>query len=166
MKSKFVFRLGRLRARRARMGLMPATDGDHVDEILTECRRACPTVDSSPIGVTGRVTRIALYLDRSTDNHLEPYRLTRSGFEVLVMLRGTAAHHLSPTRLARTPRMSSAGITALVDQLASLGLVGRSPDPHDRRRVLVSLTRRGGEMGAMAGRGGGRNEHSTQAPLG
>jgi len=145
---------------------MTTTDGDHVDEILTEWRRACPAVDSTPIGITGRVTRIALYLDRSTDDHLERYRLTRSGFEVLVMLRATASHHLSPTVLARGQRMSSAGITGLVDQLASLGLVGRSPDPHDRRRVLVSLTRRGSEMVTMAGAGRRQSQERFEGSLG
>jgi len=33
----------------------------------------------------------------------------------------------------------------LVDRLSRLGLVGRNPDPHDRRRVLVSLTEEGEE---------------------
>ena len=145
---------------------MTATDRDHVDEILTEWRRACPAVDSTPIGTTGRVTRIALYLDRSTDDHLERYRLTRSGFEVLVMLRATATHHLSPTVLAKGQRMSSAGITGLVDQLAALGLVSRSPDPHDRRRVLVSLSRRGSEMVTMAGAGRRQSQERFEALLG
>jgi DNA-binding MarR family transcriptional regulator len=143
-----------------------SSDADHVDEILTEWRGACPAVDSSPIGITGRVTRIALYLDRSADDHLEPYRLTRSGFDVLAMLRGTAAHQLSPTLLARGQRMSSAGITGLIDQLAALGLVSRSPEPHDRRRVVVSLTRRGSEMVATAGAGGRRNQERLERALG
>jgi len=145
---------------------MTTNRDDHVDEILSEWRRACPAVDSSPIGITGRVTRIALYVDRNADDHLERYRLTRSGFEVLVMLRGSAAHQLSPTLLARGQGMSSAGITGLVDQLAALGLVGRSPEPHDRRRVLVSLTRRGSEMVAMAGAGRRRNQERLERSLG
>lgn len=33
----------------------------------------------------------------------------------------------------------------LVDRLARLGLVTRNPDPHDRRRVRVSLTEEGEE---------------------
>ena len=68
------------------MRLMTTTHGDHVDEILSEWRRACPTVDASPIAITGRVTRIALYTERSADDHLEPYRLTPSEFEVLLAL--------------------------------------------------------------------------------
>jgi DNA-binding MarR family transcriptional regulator len=132
---------------------MAPQDADHVDEILREWRRACPAVDPSPIAITGRVTRIALYTERDDDHHLEPYRLTRSGFEVLAALRSSPAHRLSPTLLARGQRMSSAGITGLVDQLAAMGLVTRSPEPHDRRRVLLTLTRRGSEIVALAGAG-------------
>src|SRR5438128_10876824 len=130
---------------------MATREGDHVDEILSEWRRVYPSVDASPIGITGRVTRIALYTERSADDHLERYRLTPSGFEVLLALHGSAGHQLSPTLLARGQWMSSAGITGLVDQLVALGLAARSRERHDRRRVQVSLTHRGSEMVAMAG---------------
>jgi DNA-binding MarR family transcriptional regulator len=139
--------------------------GDHVDEILIEWRRACPSVDATPIGITGRVTRIALYTERNAEDHLQAYRLTRSGFEVLLTLHASAAHQLSPTLLARGQRMSSAGITGLVDQLAALQLVTRSPEPHDRRRVLVSLTRRGSQMVAAAGTGWWRNQERLEGSL-
>lgn len=135
------------------MVAMTPRDADHVDEILGEWRRACPAVDASPIAITGRVTRIALYTERDDDQHLEPYRLTRSGYEVLASLRSSPAHQLSPTLLAKGQRMSSAGITGLIDQLAAMGLVTRSPELHDRRRVLLTLTRRGSEIAALAGAG-------------
>src|SRR5437870_9868767 len=124
---------------------MATREGDHVDEILDEWRRVYPIVDASPIGITGRVTRIALYTERSADDHLGRYRLTPSEFEVLLALRGSAAQQLSPTHLARGQRMSSAGITGLVDQLVTFGLASRSREPHARRRVRVSLTRQGTE---------------------
>ncbi len=145
---------------------MATREGDHVDEILSEWRRVYPSVDASPIGITGRVTRIALYTERSADDHLERYRLTPSGFEVLLALHGSAAHQLSPTLLARDQRMSSAGITGLVDQLVALGLAARSRERHDRRRVQVSLTHRGSEMVAMAGAGWRRNQQRLVRTLG
>ncbi len=132
---------------------MNSSDLDHVDQILDEWRRACPAVDASPVAITGRVTRIALYSERDAERHLERHRLTRSGFDVLNALRGSPGHRLSPTQLARAQRMSSAGITGLVDQLAASQLVVRSAESHDRRRVLVSLTRRGSELTVEAGAG-------------
>jgi len=145
---------------------MTPPDADHVDEILLEWRRACPAVDASPIAITGRVTRIALYTERDDDRHLEPYRLTRSGFEVLAALRSNPAHRLSPTLLARGQRMSSAGITGLVDQLAAMGLVTRSPELHDRRRVVLTLTPRGSEIVARAGAGWRGDERRFERAVG
>src|SRR5256885_8715947 len=113
------------------MRLMTTKDVDHVDEILSEWQRAYPMVDASPIGITGRVTRIALYTERSADDHLERYRLTSSGFEVLLALHASVTRQLSPTLLAKAQQMSSAGVTGVVDQLAALGLVVRSRESHD-----------------------------------
>lgn len=145
---------------------MAANGEDHVDEILSEWRRACPGIDASPIGITGRVTRIALFIERKAENHLERYRLTPSGFGVLLALHGATAQQLSPTLLARGQGKSSAGITGLVDQLATLGLVDRSPGPNDRRRVLVSLTRAGSQIVAMAGAGWRRHQDRLENSLG
>jgi len=148
------------------MRLMTTKDGDHVDGILSEWQRAYPRVDASPIGITGRVTRIALYTERGADDHLERYRLTPSEFEVLLALHASSAQQLSPTHLARGQRMSSAGITGLVDLLAAFGLASRSREPHDRRRVRVSLTHLGAEMVASAGAGWRRNEQRLARSLG
>jgi len=148
------------------MRLMTTKGVDHVDDILSEWQRAYPIVDASPIGITGRVTRIALYTERSADDHLERYRLTPSEFEVLLALRASAAQQLSPTHLARGQRMSSAGITGLVDQLVTFGLASRSREPRDRRRVRVSLTRQGSEMVATAGAGWRRNQQRLARSLG
>jgi DNA-binding MarR family transcriptional regulator len=147
------------------MKTVALSNGDHVDAILTEWRRACPGVDARPIGITGRVTRIALYTERDADDHLERFRLTPAGFEALMALRRNTASPLSPTQLARGLRMSSAGITGLVDQLASLGLVARSREPYDRRRVLVSLTRQGSQMVATAGAGWRRNQDRVERSI-
>jgi DNA-binding MarR family transcriptional regulator len=148
------------------MWLMTTTASDHVEEILSEWRRAYPTVDASPIGITGRVTRIALYTERSADDHLERYRLTPSAFEVLLALHASAAHQLSPTHLARGQQMSSAGITGLVDHLVTFGLASRTREPHDRRRVRVALTRQGSAMVATAGAGWRRNQQRLVRSLG
>jgi len=62
--------------------------------------------------------------------------------------------------------MSSAGITGLVDQLVALGLAARSREPHDRRRVQVSLTRLGSNLVATAGGGWRRNQQRLLRWLG
>jgi DNA-binding MarR family transcriptional regulator len=129
---------------------MPEDLGDHVDLILHEWRRATPGIDPSPIAVTGRVTRLALFSERDAQPDLRQLRITPSGFNALSALRVASGHQLSPTVLAHIQGMSSAGMTGLVDDLEAAGLVSRLREPFDRRGVLVSLTRSGSETATAA----------------
>ncbi len=52
-------------------------------------------------------------------------------------------YRMSPTELADIVLRSSGGMTQILDRLEKAGLVERSADPSDRRRVLVGLTRAG-----------------------
>ena len=45
-------------------------------------------------------------------------------------------------QLAERSRLTTGAVTKVVDRLEGLGYVGRRPDPHDRRRVIVDLTPR------------------------
>lgn len=50
---------------------------------------------------------------------------------------------LTPTAIAESLGMTTASVTGLLDRLAAAGQVTRSPNPHDRRSVLVRLTAEG-----------------------
>lgn len=52
----------------------------------------------------------------------------------------SAAH---PKDLSRGMAVSSARIAALLNHLEGRGLIRRVPDPHDSRRIIVSLTEEG-----------------------
>lgn len=49
-------------------------------------------------------------------------------------------HLLTPSDIARTLGTSSAATTAIVDRLASAGHLARSPNPNDRRSVVLTPT--------------------------
>ena len=55
------------------------------------------------------------------------------------MLEG-AGTPLSPTTIAERLLVTTASVTSLVDTLERRGFVARSPDPGDRRKILVTLT--------------------------
>ena len=57
--------------------------------------------------------------------------------------RAGAPYELSPGRLLRETLVTSGTMTNRVDRLAARGFVERSPDPDDRRGVIVRLTREG-----------------------
>ncbi|MEU5280937.1 MarR family transcriptional regulator [Streptomyces asoensis] len=54
---------------------------------------------------------------------------------------------VTPGRLGQRLRVNSAGTTALVDRLERLGLVRRSRDTADRRRVLLEVEEKATELG-------------------
>jgi DNA-binding MarR family transcriptional regulator len=57
--------------------------------------------------------------------------------------RAGAPYQLSPGQLVRQTLVTSGTMTNRVDRLAQRGLVERSPDPSDRRGVIVRLTPEG-----------------------
>lgn len=57
--------------------------------------------------------------------------------------RAGAPHRLTPGQLAAAVMLSTGGMTKRLDRLEAAGLVERSPDPRDRRGLLVGLTARG-----------------------
>lgn len=61
------------------------------------------------------------------------------------MLEG-AEGPLTPTTIAERLLVTTASVTSLLDTLERRGFVARSPDPNDRRKVLVSLTGNGRQV--------------------
>lgn len=61
-------------------------------------------------------------------------------YDVLVQLEESQGHRLRMTDLAGAVLLSKSGLTRLIDRMCSAGLVGREPDPLDRRGTYVTLT--------------------------
>jgi DNA-binding MarR family transcriptional regulator len=117
---------------------------DQVDRLVEAWRRERPDLDLSPMEVLSRVTRVAQRLDRIRRETFTAYALETWEFDVLAALRRAGApYELSPGRLIRETLVTSGTMTNRVDRLVERGLVERSPDPRDRRGVLVRLTGRG-----------------------
>ena len=68
--------------------------------------------------------------------------MSPAGREALAVLEG-AGTPLSPTTIAERLLVTTASVTSLLDTLEKRGFVARSPDPDDRRKLLVSLTGEG-----------------------
>ena len=118
-----------------------ATMSDYVDHILEQWGRERPDLDVSPMGVIGRLSRLTRYLERSIEETFQAHGLGAGGFDVLAALRRAGnPYRLSPTELYNSMLISSGAMTNRIDRLEEHGLVSRTPDPHDRRSVLVALT--------------------------
>lgn len=95
-------------------------------------------------GLFTRLTRVALRLQAFQERCLGPLQLKFIDYSVLRVLELSGRpHRMSPTRLSEIVLRPTGGMTQILDRLERDGLVERSPDPSDRRRVTVALTKEG-----------------------
>lgn len=120
---------------------------DGVDLIVEQWGRERPDLDTTAMAVFGRVYRLAKLAGDEVERVYAGYGIGRPEFDVLATLRRAGApHQLSPGALAASMMLSSGGTTARLDRLEKAGFVRRSPDPNDRRGVLVRLTDTGRDL--------------------
>jgi DNA-binding MarR family transcriptional regulator len=129
------------------VGDASTSSGDHVDDLLAQWSAERPELDQSMLRLTARMVRLSRYLDREFSDHLSPFGLHEGEQNVLAALRRAGApYELTPTELYRSLLVSSGAMTNRLDRLESAGLIARTPDPDDRRRIRVALTDRGREV--------------------
>jgi DNA-binding MarR family transcriptional regulator len=114
---------------------------DEVDELVEAWRRERADLDLAPVEVFSRIGRLARLLDKARREAFTAHEIELWAFDVLAALRRAGRpYQLSPGALLRETMVTSGTMTNRVDRLADRGLVERSPDPNDRRGVLVRLT--------------------------
>ncbi|HEX2705469.1 MAG TPA: MarR family transcriptional regulator, partial [Candidatus Lustribacter sp.] len=125
---------------------MPQGPRDDVDSIVAAWVRERPDLDVGPLHVLSRVSRLARHLDLARGSAFAEHGLEGWEFDVLSALRRVGApYQLSPGALVAQTLVTSGTMTNRVDRLEQRGYVARSPDPTDRRGVIVTLTPRGAE---------------------
>jgi DNA-binding MarR family transcriptional regulator len=120
---------------------MAGMTNDGVDLIVEQWARERPDLETTAMAVFGRVYRLARLAGDEVEAVYAAHGIGRAEFDVLATLRRAGApYQLSPGALASSMMLSSGGTTARIDRLEKAALVQRSPDPQDRRGVLVRLT--------------------------
>ena len=114
---------------------------DAIDRLIDQWREARPDLDPAPMAVLARLFRAAGAADRAVEAGLAEHGLQPGWFDVLSALRRAGApHRLSPGRLSSAVMLSTGGMTKRLDRMEAAGLIRRTPDPADRRGLLVGLT--------------------------
>jgi DNA-binding MarR family transcriptional regulator len=121
-----------------------SSERDGVDLIIEQWQRERPELDSSPIGVIGRVSRLARALEQRLEPVYREHGLEPGWHDVLATLRRTGPPFcLRPSEFTGSLMLTSSGTTKRLDKLEQAGLVARAPDPDDRRGTLITLTEEG-----------------------
>ncbi|CAN7263651.1 MarR family transcriptional regulator [Pararhizobium sp. LjRoot255] len=139
---------------------------DHVDRILEQWRRERPDLDVEPMGLLGRLARLATYLGREVEKTFLEFGLTSANFDVLAALRRSGTpYQLSPGDLLATMMITSGTMTNRIDQLEKAGLVERLTNREDRRSVLIALKPEGLDLVERAVTAHVANQHRLTAHL-
>jgi DNA-binding MarR family transcriptional regulator len=123
------------------------TERDGVDHIVEQWRTERPDLDPSPIGIVGRVSRLARELEARLEPVYKAHGLEHGWHDVLATLRRSGPdYRLRPTDLTNATMLTSSGTTKRLDKLEREGLIQREADPADRRGTLITLTPAGREL--------------------
>ncbi|KUM72672.1 MarR family winged helix-turn-helix transcriptional regulator [Streptomyces griseorubiginosus] len=123
---------------------MSAQRKDAVDAIIDQWAVVRPDLDTKAMEVFGRIYRLSRAMGDRVEKVYAPYGISRGEFDVLATLRRAGEPYtLSPRQLSSTLMLTTGGMTGRLDKLERAALLRRSPDPHDRRGLQVTLTEKG-----------------------
>jgi DNA-binding MarR family transcriptional regulator len=122
--------------------------------------------EPGPLGLFTRITRVGLLVDAFQHRCLDPLGLRFIDYSVLRLLQlAGEPYRMSPTELSEIVLRSTGGMTQILGRLEKAGLVERSADPSDRRKVVVGLTHEGLRTAKRANAGYRRAREQLLDPL-
>ncbi len=99
--------------------------------------------DPSAMQLATSIMRVQQLLLGEFDRALKPFGITFARFEVLVLLSFSRAGELPLSKIGERLMVHPTSVTNAIDRLTDQGLVIRTTDAADRRRILASLTAEG-----------------------
>ncbi|CAN5636320.1 hypothetical protein BH10ACT3_BH10ACT3_21600 [soil metagenome] len=97
-------------------------------------------------GLLGGIVRLNLVVTQVLEDIAGRHGLTMADYLVLGVIRGAPSGRSAPTAIAEVLGRTTGGMTLTLDRLVTAGLVERSRDPIDGRRVVVELSARGHQL--------------------
>jgi DNA-binding MarR family transcriptional regulator len=123
---------------------MTTDQPDHVGRIIEQWASQRPDLDVSPMGIIGRLHRLAGRLDAELRTVFAAAGLGDGDFDVLACLRRSdPPHELTPSDLVASTMVTSGAITKRIDRLERAGLVTRTVSDADARSRRITLTEKG-----------------------
>lgn len=114
---------------------------DAVATIIEQWRAERPDLDASPIGVIGRLSRVARHVGGELNALYRAFGLSEGEFDILATLRRTGSPYaLSPTALVAATMVTKGAVSKRLDALEAKGLIAREAAADDLRGRIVRLT--------------------------
>lgn len=121
--------------------------GDSVDRVLQQWHAERPDLETSPMGIVGRIQRASRLLERGLSENFARFDLQVWEFDILATLRRSGPPYaLTAGGLSTSSMITSGAVTNRIDRLVARGLVTRDIDPANRRSVVIGLTDSGWQM--------------------
>ncbi len=102
--------------------------------------------DSTAMRFVTSVMRAQQILLSTLDAALKPYNITFARYEVLVLIAFSREGRLPLSKIGQRLQVHPTSVTNAIDRLVAAGLVARTTDDVDRRRVFASLTPEGKDV--------------------
>jgi DNA-binding MarR family transcriptional regulator len=99
--------------------------------------------DATAMRLATSIMRVQQLVLAALDAAVKPFGITFARYEVLVLLSFSRTGSLPLSKVGERLMVHPTSVTNLVDRLEAQGLVSRTIDDADRRRVLASLTPEG-----------------------
>jgi DNA-binding MarR family transcriptional regulator len=132
---------------------------DSIDRHVSIWQRELPWMDPLHEQVVARLMLITKHLSRARESAFADDDLGRASFKVLLALRRLGPPYTAqPSELADQLGLSRGALSARLSPLEDEGLITRTTDPDDRRRVHVELTAKGKRAFDRYGQHEGRDE--------
>ena len=96
--------------------------------------------DDAAMRLATSIMRVQQLVLAALDAAVKPFGITFARYEVLVLLSFSQSGSLPLSKVGERLMVHPTSVTNLVDRLDAQGLVERTVDAADRRRILASLT--------------------------
>ncbi|MBC8953630.1 MarR family winged helix-turn-helix transcriptional regulator [Xenorhabdus sp. PB62.4] len=115
---------------------------DHVDRLLIQWEQQRPDLDSSSMGVIGRLCRVNKIIEQRLQHAFKEHGLSAIEFDILATLRRNNMP-MTPTEMYQSVMLTSGAMSTRIEHMVQRGLIVRIANEEDRRSCKISLTPEG-----------------------
>jgi DNA-binding MarR family transcriptional regulator len=119
---------------------------DSIAKVIAGWRETRPELEVDPIAITARLTRLNAVIGPQLEEVFARFGLRGADFALIATLVRLGQDSASQSRLGSELGLSAGTVSVRIDRLVHRALVERSPDPHDGRGAVISLTNQGHEL--------------------